>query len=351
MDIARKWLPPVSLEDKRTMINALTGTDKTMASPLLRKYVELILPYKEILGLSSVCVGEREVDCLASGMIFFYGCLCYIMHFPKWGQYIDCIFYYNLLYILVDHYIDDIKVSLDERMRAIEQMYLLIDNPTIHKNLELVDPILGTIADIYSKLIFKCPNIKTTIRRLFESQIRGVKVQEETTHDRKKYYDIAMEKGGYTMQVVQDMISYDTSIVDASFHIGTIMQLIDDIADVRSDSSKGINTIATYEMKTKGKLDDLWYDIMERIDKIDEKFVIFKILYTVFALYLPDRHRDLFDEELWKKTTEINVFDYTYGCDGSFILVNAVMTELMAIIAIRSLNQKIETNSSAITNG
>lgn len=339
MDIALKWLPPITLEDKILIMDTLTGTDNTLGTPLLKKYVELILPYKDVLGLTNIYVGEREVDCLASGMIFFYGCLFYIMHFPKWGSYINAIFYYNLLYILVDHYIDDVKVEFRKKSKAIEQMYILINNP--NACLDFVDPILKIIAGIYNKLLLQCPNIKGSIKRLFDSQIKGVKIQKDSDYTREVYYDIAMDKGGHTMQVIQDMLGGDEKILESSYHIGTIMQLIDDIADVCSDQEKGINTIATHEITTKGYLDDLWYDIMNRIDLIDDRFIVYKILYTVFAIYLPDRHRTLFREKLWSETTKVNAFDYTYGCNGSLLLVNAVMNELMAIQAIQAMKNNI----------
>lgn len=35
--------------------------------------------------------------------------------------------------------------------------------------------------------------------------------------------------------------------------------------DKLADKSDGIHTIATYDLETKGHLDELWIDIMERI--------------------------------------------------------------------------------------
>lgn len=329
-DVAKKWVPPISESDKIKMINMINGTENSYGTYLLKKYIELLKPYTKILGLENN--KPREYDCVASSLVFFYGCLFYIMHFPGWGSHIQDIFLYNLLYILVDHYIDDVNVNDLTKNQAISQMFILIYNPLLYKELDLVDPTLEHIAIIYDKLLTRCPNIKEPIIKLFKAEIDGMIIQKDGTKSRSQYYDIALRKGGLTMEILQYIVGdVDRSITAASYHLGTIMQILDDVLDVNADKENGIHTIATHDLNKRGCLDDLWIDIMNRIDNIDHRFTIFKIVYTAFAIYLPDRLCENYSEELRYKTNPINLFDYNYGCDGSKLLVDAVMNELMVM--------------------
>lgn len=331
-NMAQRWLPPITKDDKVTLMEVLTGTESTYGTPLLRKYTELLRPYTKILGVSGEDNNPREADCVASGLVFFYGCLFYIMHFPGWGKHIEDIFLYNLLYILVDHYIDDIRVDSNVKDQAITQMFILIKDPLAHERLPLIDSVLKTIAIVYHRLITRCPNTQLSITKLFNAEIEGMRIQRDSKCTREQYYDIALSKGGYTMQVLQHIVGdTDPTISSASFQMGTIMQLIDDINDVLADKKNNIHTIATHDLSTYGNLDNLWIDIMDRINGIDDRFTIFKILYTIFAVYVPDRFRANFTQLLWSKTTCMNLFDYTYGCDGSALLVEAIMNELLVM--------------------
>lgn len=121
------------------------------------------------------------------------------------------------------------------------------------------------------------------------------------------------------------------------------MQLIDDSVNVMADKGNGIHTIATYDLEHKGILDELWLDIIHRINNIDPRFTIFSILYTILAVYIPDRLRNCYSHELRNGTNPINLFDYNYGCDGSNMLINAITDELSAIEALETMNNVINS--------
>ena len=243
-NLAKKWLPPIREQDKIMVLNILNGEESTFGTHILKKYLIMLKPYTEILGISGKYNKPRDADCIASGLIFFYGCLIYIMHFPKWGDYIEDIFLYNLLYILVDFYIDDIKINKYDKNIAISQMFILIITPLEHENIVLIDPILKTIAMIYYKLITRCPSAKDSIIKLFKAEIEGFTIQNNNNLERDEYYNICLKKGGYTMQVLQHIVgNIDQNIFDASYHIGTIMQLID-------DSLAAIGRVFQLELKT-----------------------------------------------------------------------------------------------------
>lgn len=334
--IAEKWVFPVTESDKQILMNFLTGTE-TAFNSLLIKYIELLKPYMKILGL--VNNNPRESDCLASGIVFFYGALFYIMHFPNWGNYIRDIFLYDLLYILVDHYLDDNNVDSQIKTVAISQMACIIMNPSSHTDMTLIDPLLKTVAIVYEELITRCPLAKDPIIKLFQAEITGLSIQNNNNLSRDSYYNIAMQKGGYTVQVLQALVgNTDPKITKASYELGEIVQLLDDILDNFSDISNRIHTIATHDLKHQGNLDNLWIDLMMKIDRIDNRFNIFKIFYSIFAVYIPDRCKECFSEQLRCQTNKLNLFDYNYGCDASLLLVRSIMDEIYAMKLINNLS-------------
>src|SRR3990167_3664412 len=158
VNIVKKWLPPISKEDKKQCYEIITGTEQTIGNKILKQYVDMIIPYLDPISKS------KEPDCLASGAVFFFGCLIYIMHFPGWGSCIEDILLYNLLYILVDHYIDDCGMDQEVKKKSIKQMWILVNDPL--QSLDLVDPLLGTIAQIYHKLLTRRPQAKDSILKV-----------------------------------------------------------------------------------------------------------------------------------------------------------------------------------------
>lgn len=339
-ELAKKWLPPVTENNKIIMREVITGTEN-YGTAMLRKYIKLLRPYGEVLGIASENDKPREPDCVASGIVFFYVCLLYIMHFDRWGEHIEDIFLYNMLYILVDHYIDDCNVSDELKEKGIRQMYILIEEPTACEYMDLVDPVLETIAVVYKRLITRCPESKELLVKLFETEVKGKKIQSSGDCLREEYYETAIRKGGYSIQVLQSIVgNKDEKLVKGSFDIGSLLQLIDDANDVSSDIKNGINTIATHDLKSEGVLDRIWIDIIKRINAVDSKFSIFKIVSTIFAIYIPDRYRNNFSENLWEKTNKINLFDYHYGFDASKLLVNAIMDEMNTVEILEKLSEK-----------
>ena len=319
MSVLEKWLPPITKEDKEFFYQILTDTTQTPGAFMLKEYVKRIIPY-----MTSI-LRSKEYDCLASGAVFFFGCLVYIMHFPKWGDYIDDILLYNLLYLLVDHYIDDNEMSDEIKQKSIKQMWILIQNPL--SEVELVDPLLGQIASIYHKLITRRPNTKNAIIKVFEVEIEGLKIQNNPNSTREEYLDIARRKGAYSVQVLHHMLG-DTSKenYEQAYLWGAVLQLVDDSIDINDDLRNKINTIGTHEIKTKGNADDLWIEIVTLIDSAKD-FKIFKVIFSIFSAYLPGRYPENYTGKLKDLVKNFNMFE---GCDSSSMLVNSIKNELFA---------------------
>ena len=321
----KKWLLPITTENIHTITNIVvdrnTSTQNSFKS-FLTIYIELIAPYAKLLDLYD---NPLEKDCLASGIVFFYGCIIYIIHFPNWWTYIEDIVLYNILYMTVDHYIDNNTLDKATKEITIQQMYILVQDPTKIDSMEVADPILKLIATTYQKLVTRCPNAKESIIKLFFAEIEGCDIQKQTSLDRDIYYNIALKKGGYTIQVLNEIVNNkDDSINKSSYHIGTIMQLIDDLLDVSIDRQNDIYTITTFDQDHCSDLDKLFLDVTDRIDKIDNRFTIFKILYAMFLVYVPTRSPNNYSKEILTFATSYNLFNF----DASTLLVSAIKRQL-----------------------
>jgi hypothetical protein len=319
ISIVTRWLPPIDEKDKEIVANCLSGTEPTLGIPLLREYLKLVRPYLEVLGFTAHNKKPREADCLASGAVFFYGCLMYILHFPDAKSHIRDILLYNILYMLVDHYIDDVRIDSYKKEQTIKQMEQLLHDPTV--SLDYVDPVLSTIAQVYHELITRCPRCKKSLMMLFKAEISGLSIQNSNSKNRDSYFYIALRKGGLTMLVLHDIVQDDNpEIRQATYHLGTIMQLLDDCLDMNSDRSNGIHTIATYDKI----LDRLWIETVELISEIDGFFTLFKTAYSIFAVYLPDRQLLNFSHDLQQQCTKLNLFN----CDAAGMLVSIIAAEI-----------------------
>jgi hypothetical protein len=211
----------------------------------------------------------------------------------------------------MDQYIDDINLNDSIKDIAIIQMTLLINDPYKYKDLQLIDPILKHMTIIYIRLMDKYPNIKQSIINIFMAQIKGHKKQKLKTLDREDYYTVAAQKGGYTIQVLIHffMINEEQHIKD-SFDMGVIVQLIDDCADVKEDRINNIYTTSLYDLDKKGYLDDIFIDIMEKINNLDNKYNVIKILLTYNLLMVVSKNPVLYSSRLKQLIEPYNLFKY-----------------------------------------
>src|SRR5207244_720915 len=106
-----------SLDLGRTMKEAM---DSRVMKELVKKYIDL---------LKGVSIFEVSDDSLASGIVFFYSCILYISNFEGWHKKIKDVASLVMLYVMVDHYLDDYVDSIDNKTRLVSQMGLLISSP------------------------------------------------------------------------------------------------------------------------------------------------------------------------------------------------------------------------------
>lgn len=317
-NIFKKWVIPVEITEteKQNIHNIYTNhCNNNNKYPYLFKYVDdfvdKLLPYAEALGISKDCNNLRDKTSIASSILLYYGSLVYKYHFNSPNSALDDLYEYTILYILMDQYIDDINLNDSIKDIAIIQMTLLINDPYKYKDLQLIDPILKHMTIIYIRLMDKYPNIKQSIINIFMAQIKGHKKQKLKTLDREDYYTVAAQKGGYTIQVLIHffMINEEKHIKD-SFDMGVIVQLIDDCADVKEDRINNIYTTSLYDLDKKGYLDDIFIDIMEKINNLDNKYNVIKILLTYNLLMVVSKNPVLYSSRLKQLIEPYNLFKY-----------------------------------------
>jgi hypothetical protein len=318
--LSRKWLPPITEDDKTSIWEAIhLGTP--WGTGFIRNYVEKIYPY-----LDSIRDKSRLVETLVSGCAFYYASLLFIMHYPNWASYQRGAFLLNVLYILVDHYIDSIDITQATKQQALSQMYFILGNPAAIDTIEVIDDSLYTITKVYVEFIQLHPSAQGALFELFNQEATGMIVQASDRCSRETYMTIAEKKGGCTLNVLHSIVTGSTRQSNEVYEIGVCMQLLDDMLDVTDDIANKINTIATHDLQHDGHLDLLWTDTMRRILMLDSKFVIFIIVYTMLAMYIPGRVPSAFSENLRMYTSLFNLFE---KCNGIDALGDSIITELI----------------------
>jgi hypothetical protein len=265
-----------------------------------KKYVESILPYIDITKLDD----ERYIHNIGTGYLFYYGCIIYVVHFKQWGNCLKSIGLFNNLYMMVDHYIDDMFLSEKVKRDTLSKMKSLLVDPRSE-----VDKHLQIIGSMYSQLVMAHPSCKAYMIQLFNVEIESMHIQSNDMHDRDVYYQIALKKGGYTVQVLNTFVnsSDDVNSDDIAYDIGAIVQLIDDSFDLFQDIKDSIHTVATHDYHKHGNLDLLWYDIIHRTHHLSPRFFLFKVIFFNIAFYLVINSPQLYSENIKQYTKNINI--------------------------------------------
>jgi len=309
LDILEQWCPSFTSNQKKR-INEYVKYEETAFKPLLDTYLELMDQYntRQFFGNDTR---------LASGLVFFYGCVLYTLQNKEWSDKIPMLFRYNVLYLLVDYTIDDTNIKIEDKEVMVRQMSMLVRDPKLRHSMNLCNPILNIIAKIYEDLLEECPNIKKGMIELFKAEQAGAKIQKSRRYGRSCYHSIARKKGSTTMLVLADITGGSSEQLS---DIGVIMQLIDDCLDVNMDMDNKIHTIATHDLTENGNLDVIWYEILNRIDHLN--ISTFKVVYSIFAVYVISSNPANYSSKLISKIKPYFVADF----DAEQLIMDSIIT-------------------------
>lgn len=275
-------------------------------------------------------------DMLASGMVFFYGCMMFLMHNENWHHHIDALVQYSLLYMMVDNYIDSTSFS----PIVLHQMQQILNREEMTTD----DPLLVSIREVYYKLTDSYPESTHFLKKLFFSEIAGLKIQKNSSLSEEEYFKIACEKGGNTFLVLYSFLHPEfgtkehnkdfysiilakkngddvLSIGESAYFLGALMQLIDDSLDVEQDRDNGVFTVATFHYEKNGSIDQLWKSITDLVLKIDSPFMSFKLAYSLLMVYIPGRVPNFYSQDLLSWTALRNPFP---NADCSQFIVSSI---------------------------
>jgi hypothetical protein len=217
------------------------------------------------------------------------------------NQYLEAIKDYNLLYILVDNYIDNMELQEARKESVIQQLFMISEGECITTSSKL----LSLISECYNRLITNYPQVKEPIAQLLNAEVEGLKIQKNGHLSREEYFHIACRKGKWTFLVLAALVE-ETDLQSITL-MGEVLQLLDDCLDYPDDLQSGIHTIATHDRQ----LDRLWHEIADKIGKIDSKFNIFVMIYSFLLAYLPGSLPDNYSTELKLESGRRNILEGT----------------------------------------
>lgn len=257
-------------------------------------YAKMIEPHAEELGFLDDMEHSEEV--LTSGLFCFLGQL--IFYYSQYGTQsipgqdpsrtllsrIQTIFDFSLLYIHVDHYLDNVKLNPEEKSATLGQMFLLIHDPTCMP----APPRMEGLVEAYRRLLEDSPEAKDVLIKLFMTEVACIKLQTDSTLSRQDYIHITEIKGGRTATAIQAILG--DKLTPEGYQIGACVQLLDDLMDVYADLDAGVWTLATHDLKKYGILDNYLLYTARRIVGLDSRFTIFKFLMMEILTYSISQH-------------------------------------------------------------
>lgn len=244
---------------------------------------------------------DFSVESLASGVICFYGSLWLALiqgasSILEWSVIEDQVFALTILYLRLDHFIDNPKIDRQRKERLIRslQNYLQssaqlpersfdgTDNESLDLELQI---IIQEMVGLLEQLLKITPEARPWLQKCFEAEIIGYHLQSKPLMtDRSLYLRIARDKGGYMVQAIQAIVGLTRQpqterdrLLEQGFQLGAIIQLLDDLLDYTEDRRDGINTIISYDCYYQPRI---FNELANEIYHLDGRYNLFKPMLT-----------------------------------------------------------------------
>ncbi len=169
-------------------------------------------------------------------------------------------FGYSMLYPYSDNYLDDPNIDIKEKKSFNERFYrrLLgekLESNSNHEN--QIFQLIERIEQVYDRKSFK--KIYESLLIIFEGQRKSLTQQEGISNPYERdMLDISIEKGGASViadgYLIDGQLSEDEE--SFSFGYGFLLQLCDDIQDVKEDSENSHMTVMS-QLAGKYNLDSI----------------------------------------------------------------------------------------------
>ena len=203
-----------------------------------------------------------------SGAICFYGSVFVSLLNTGKIEQIEHLFTFALCYMLVDHYLDDMKNTEKDKAVIMEELQRFIQGR--HQNND--NPLIQAAGKRYQKLIGDIPDVQGEIVKLFQAEWEGHQISKSKDHTREEYQRIALLKGSGTAKVIACIIGLE---LEPNDHLGSLIQLVDDCLDVQDDTNLDIYTLARFDLENNN-WDKYIYETVLEIEKLDKVYNFFK---------------------------------------------------------------------------
>lgn len=259
--ICSKWLITNSNLDSKleSIYQALIQIDFSSAINAFTKRLEKV-PYQ-----------FTKYEMVSGSICFFGGVFTSLLNTGKIEE-IEGLFTFALCYMLIDHFLDDIKNSDSDKTKIMKEV-----SDFIIYNRDVDNKLINAARDRYLNLIEQNPKVRDYLIRLLKSELKGATISNNKNLSRKEYKDIAKEKGGRTSAAIAQIIGIDNDENSPHYICGSLIQYVDDLLDIKDDSELNIYTLARYDLE-HGNLDQYVYETVLDIDDLDPIYNFFKVI-------------------------------------------------------------------------
>lgn len=210
----------------------------------------------------------------------------------------------NKLFFIITFLYDDI---MDEKILTEDDLYKLLENP--HENPHDIFEA-KVLVDIHLQLLqrTKQPEKYTTTLLAIHKAQKDSLIQFNSQVSQNELLDIVMRKGGYSFLMCSLYIDLPISkeMENCWYHIGSMLQFIDDMYDIYSDLQEGIYTFANTTTKYS-TLEDTFNELVKQLkanikglpfkDTLKERLSIQLSFIPAFGVLALDSLKKLMDQD------------------------------------------------------
>lgn len=210
----------------------------------------------------------------------------------------------NKLFFILTFLYDDI---MDEKILSENELNKLLDNPLENPHNIFEAKVL---VDIHLQLLQRTKQpekYSSTLFAIHKAQKDSL-IQFNSEVSQSDLLDIVMRKGGYSFLMCSLYIDLPISkeMDNCWYHIGSMLQFIDDMYDIHSDLQEGIHTYAN-TCKKYSTLEDTFIDLVKRLktlirelpfEETKKKQLLIQLSFIpAFGLLALDNFKKLMDQD------------------------------------------------------
>lgn len=169
-------------------------------------------------------------------------------------------FGYSMLYPYSDNYLDDLEITIEEKQKFNERFYRRLLGDKLKPNSEHENQIfqlIERIENVYDRDKFE--KVYESLLIIFEGQRKSLNQQEGVSNPYERdMLDISIEKGGASVIADGYLIEGDLTAEEEnfSFGYGFLLQLCDDLQDVKEDKENNHMTVMS-QLAGRYELDNI----------------------------------------------------------------------------------------------